>query len=68
MNSNQFSVVYDGNTVSKEVSLVHEVGRHDDGPARLVLDQQIPNAATRVWVHTCGRLIQDYNTIEKSTL
>ncbi len=68
MNSNQFSVVDDGNTVSEEVSLVHKVGWHDDGPARLVLDQQIPNAAARVWVHTCGRLIQDYNTKEKSIL
>ena len=63
MDSNQFSVVDDGNAVSEEVSLVHEVCGHDDGPARLVLDQQIPNATTRVRVHPSGRFVQNYNTI-----
>ncbi len=57
--SYQLSVVDDGNPVSEQVRLVHEVGRHDDRLSGLVLDQQVPNAPARVGIDSGGRFVQN---------
>ena len=37
------------------------MGGEDDGAARLVLGQQVPDGAPRVRVHTRRRLVQHHN-------
>ena len=53
--------VDDGDPVPQQVGLVHEVGGEDDGAARLVLGQQVPDGPPRVRVHTRRRLVQHHN-------
>ena len=59
--TDQFSVVDDRDPVAEKISLVHEVRRHDDRLARLVLDQQVPDAPARIRVNSGCRLVKDYN-------
>ena len=57
---------HDGDAVSEDVGLVHEVRRQDHGAASLLALQDVPRLAARLGIHAARRLVQDHRLNQRS--
>ncbi len=57
----ELSAGHDGDPISKQVSLVHEVCGQQDGAAALLSLQQVPGGPAGWGVHSWGGLIQHHH-------